>query len=503
MRLQWRGRLPSHPFRATTTLLLRIPRLDRLVSSPLSSGRPVYRSVEHSCQPPPHLRPLLLLRSSPQRDCAPQISSRKLPKAGGCTCLSASFLLLADFPHGAAAGPCGRSALAMAGTQQQGTGSATPAAAPPPAPTTVPAPEGWVRPWSPGLLSPEELEQYWRDGFVVKNNVFKPEELRPVMEAIDRMVDELAQRLLAAGRITDPCAGASFHTRLAQLERHYPHASVLLHKQGKLPDAFAQLWAHPRLLSAARQLLGEDVGGHPVWNLRCKTPQQEQATVPWHQDTAYLGRECWDVLQVTAWIPLVNATRRNGCMQVVRGGHRSGKTAPHTGCAGGTWYLSMDEAAVQRELGVDLQRDAETCEVPLGGVLFLNNLVPHRSLNNLSGEIRWSLDLRWQKLDLPNGFYGLKPCIRMCQAGQPGYQIDWAAWAAIDRQVLQKTGSPPAGGGAQQEAAGQDEGEGSAGGGGEDLDDTIVGPWMDSWPLTHSNRHVEAWLAGKRAITKA
>lgn len=26
-----------------------------------------------------------------------------------------------------------------------------------------------------------------------------------------------------------------------------------------------------------------DIAGHPVWNLRAKTPQQEQATVPWHQ----------------------------------------------------------------------------------------------------------------------------------------------------------------------------------------------------------------------------
>lgn len=381
----------------------------------------------------------------------------------------------------------------MSESDQQGspTGAATPAF--PPAPSTLPAPEGWVRPWTPGLLTPEELEQYWRDGFVVKRDVFTSQELRPVMDAIDRMVDELAQRLLAEGRITDTCPGADFHTRLTQLERQYPHASVLLHKQGKLPQAFASLWAHPRLLSAARQLLGDDVGGHPVWNLRCKTPQQEQATVPWHQDTAYLDRDCWRVLQVTAWIPLVDANQRNGCMQVVRGGHRSGKTAPHTGCAGGTWYLSMDEAAAQRDLGVDLQRDAVTCEVPLGGVLFLNNIVPHRSLDNLSSEIRWSLDLRWQHPDLPNGFYGLKPCIRMCAAGQPDFQIDWAAWAAIDRQVLQKTGGATAAAGAQQEGPG----------GADQADDVIVGPWMDSWPLTHSNRHVEAWLAGKRATTKA
>lgn len=69
-------------------------------------------------------------------------------------------------------------------------------------------------------------------------------------------------------------------------------------------------------------------------------------------------------------------------------------------------------------------------------------------------------------------------------------------------QVLQKTGGEPAAAGGQQEAAGR-AGEGSAGGRSAPDDDVIVGPWMDSWPLTHSNRHVEAWLAGKRATTKA
>jgi hypothetical protein len=30
----------------------------------------------------------------------------------------------------------------------------------------------------------------------------------------------------------------------------------------------------------------------------------------------------------------------------------------------------------------------------MGHVLFLNNLVPHRSLSNISKDTRWSLDLR-------------------------------------------------------------------------------------------------------------
>ncbi len=55
------------------------------------------------------------------------------------------------------------------------------------------------------------------------------------------------------------------------------------------------------------------------------------------QDNGYLHPESWEVLQVTAWIPLLHATKRNGCMQVVKGGHRAGKTCKHSCCVGGTW----------------------------------------------------------------------------------------------------------------------------------------------------------------------
>ncbi len=40
--------------------------------------------------------------------------------------------------------------------------------------------------------------------------------------------------------------------------------------------------------------------------------------------------------------------------------------------------------------------------VPLGGVLFMTNLTPHRSLENRTDVVRWSIDLRYQSADLPN-----------------------------------------------------------------------------------------------------
>ena len=56
--------------------------------------------------------------------------------------------------------------------------------------------------------------------------------------------------------------------------------------------------------------------GHPVWNLRTKTPKNEQTTVPWHQDNAYLDPSGLHTLMPTAWIPLLDANMENGCMQV-------------------------------------------------------------------------------------------------------------------------------------------------------------------------------------------
>lgn len=38
----------------------------------------------------------------------------------------------------------------------------------------------------------------------------------------------------------------------------------------------------------------------------------------------------------------------------------------------------MDIEDAKASLGVDEESDLVTCEVPQGGVLFLNNLIPHR-----------------------------------------------------------------------------------------------------------------------------
>ena len=60
----------------------------------------------------------------------------------------------------------------------------------------------------------------------------------------------------------------------------------------------------------------------------------------------------------------------------------------------------------------------------------------HFSLNNLSQDVRWSMDLRWQRADKKPGFYGLKEGIKL-RSADPNFKIDWELFDAIDRNKKQ------------------------------------------------------------------
>ncbi|XP_034325415.2 phytanoyl-CoA dioxygenase domain-containing protein 1 [Magallana gigas] len=332
-----------------------------------------------------------------------------------------------------------------------------------------------IREKKPGQLPDETIRKFFEDGYVMVENFFTKEELEPCRVAIEKFVDQLAQKLHGAGKIKDLYKEYGFFERLSKIEEEFPGANIILHKYGVLPQAFKNLWTNDRLLNVVEQLIGPDIAGHPVWNLRTKTPQNEATTVPWHQDSAYLDRDSYTVLQPTAWIPLLDTDQQNGCMQVAHRGHKTGKVATHQCCYGNTWYVMLEEKEMAKSLGIDLEKDIITCPVPYGGMLLLNNMIPHRSLPNLSKQIRWSLDLRWQKPEKPAGFYGIREHLLFRTSRDPGYKIDWSSFEGDNRWDIQKEYVndldvlPNA----------ED----------KDFDTTIQGPWMKKWDLVNHNTH--------------
>lgn len=130
--------------------------------------------------------------------------------------------------------------------------------------------------------------------------------------------------------------------------------------------------------------------------------------------------------------------------------------------------------------------------------------------------MRWSLDLRWQNPDQPSGAFGLKQLIPMTAAAaevmkQDGvradegvaatastsdckFEIPWEGWTAQSRQVA----APAQHGAASSMLATDNQADIDRGLEEPDLCPIIVGPWLDTWEVTHESKHTRAWKAMKQ-----
>ena len=276
------------------------------------------------------------------------------------------------------------------------------------------------------MITEEQIKQYHKEGYTIVENVFEENELDPVLNEFEEIVNEFAERAFLNQKIKRKYENENVFKRLAKIESEFQGSSVLIHHKGELKPNLAKLWGSRNLLDIVENWVGPDISGHPVWNIRSKTPNTVRMTVPWHQDSAYLVEGAEKTIQPAAWIPFLDVNKKNGCMQVVKGGHKSGKVFNHKleskARVKDSWYLYIDDAEINQD-------DIVTCEMKKGSVLFLHQLVPHRSLENYSDEVRWSVDLRFQNPLDEAGFHtGLVAPIIMRKASDPDYLPDWDSW---------------------------------------------------------------------------
>lgn len=89
------------------------------------------------------------------------------------------------------------------------------------------------------------------------------------------------------------------------------------------------------------------------------------------------------------WFPMVDAGADIGALQVIPGSHKIGLQASSTsGYQGGITVELKDEDFVQTEFNV-------------GDILIFSAFLIHQSGNNITNNIRWSVQLRYNNLDEP------------------------------------------------------------------------------------------------------
>lgn len=258
-------------------------------------------------------------------------------------------------------------------------------------------------------LTLQQVQFFHEEGYLIAPNVFAPAELEPLRQALHQAVRKKARELKAAGKLKNLHARLDFDHQLAAIHRDSAENGVALirYLEGlrgggfHAPEMFDVI-AHPKLLAAVSALLGtKEIVASSVYRVRPKLPKLGRGDVPWHQDSGYFAAHCDKDLIITCWIPLVDATVGNGCMQILPRTHRGEVATHHTG--GNSGFLVIKDQDLP-----DDPRCAITAACPRGGVVFMTNRTPHCSTPNYSSHIRWSIDLRFQSVGAPSNV-GLWP----------------------------------------------------------------------------------------------
>lgn len=214
------------------------------------------------------------------------------------------------------------------------------------------------------ILSPQQLDEYQRDGFTVVPGLLTSPE-----------VDHFRNR--ARSELRGESAGG---TAMVKGDREGNETLLRLWNEAG-DDLYGFVARDERLVTAARQILGPDVYLYSH-KMTMKEPRRGGAW-EWHQDFGYwYQNKCLAPEMLSIWVALDRSTRTNGCLQVLRGSHTLGR---------------LDHLRVNDQTVVD-QEYLEAAEQrfplfavemePGDGLVFHCNLL-HRSDANTSDDPRW------------------------------------------------------------------------------------------------------------------
>lgn len=243
-------------------------------------------------------------------------------------------------------------------------------------------------------LNEAQIHDFHEYGYLLIEDALAPEDLNPLINEFETIVDEGAAQLYADGEIDSEFKSDGFDTRLAKITEQSNAVFQRVFSGVYTGPALFDLLINPKLLDIAESLVGPEIMCHPAYRVRPKLPEHERTLVPWHQDAGYMEPKCDSVLQLTIWIPLIDATVENGCLEVIPHAHRDGV------------FQHRHSERFYLEIPDDKLPDVDPIVVPVkfGSVLLLTNLTPHRSIPNVSNQVRWSVDSRYQDAAQPTGY---------------------------------------------------------------------------------------------------
>ncbi|MCF7759168.1 MAG: phytanoyl-CoA dioxygenase family protein [Cephaloticoccus sp.] len=257
-------------------------------------------------------------------------------------------------------------------------------------------------------LTPQQVSFSHDEGFLIIPDLFNPVALEPLRHELHNEINRKAREFQAKGQLSELHEEEGLDRQISAIYRDAKEcgAALVQHLIGERGGAFLSpemfnLIINRKLIQIISSLLGSEEIVASAHRLRPKLPHLGSGDVPWHQDGGYLAEHCDDHLIITCWVPLVDATRENGCMEILPRTHLAGVVRHHAGGNAGFLVIKAEDLPTDPSQAI-----IATC--PRGGAVFMTNRTPHCSTPNISDHIRWSVDLRYKSADVPSNV-GIKP----------------------------------------------------------------------------------------------
>jgi ectoine hydroxylase-related dioxygenase (phytanoyl-CoA dioxygenase family) len=223
------------------------------------------------------------------------------------------------------------------------------------------------------MLSQEQIEQFWHDGYLVAENAVTPDQLAALRRELADWVEESRGHTTPFGPPT-----IDGRPRFDMGEEHSAAHPALrrVNNPSDVSAAYRDVMENAAMVDMVADLIGPDVKFHHC-KINVKLPSSK-TEVGYHQDFAYTPHTNDDI--VTALLMLDDMTLENGCLTVVPGSHRG---PLHSLFANGKFIGSIGAEAAAR---------LRPAEVPItgaaGSVCLMHTRLVHGSDANRSAQPR-------------------------------------------------------------------------------------------------------------------
>jgi len=247
-------------------------------------------------------------------------------------------------------------------------------------------------------LSRQELAQYAADGYCIRADIFPPEHIQELIDAI-QLATERAHALSATGT-TYTLDGKRF-VDVGCITLQYEHQEGsdelrVIEPVNELNRRLDALFDDPRLARPMQQLVGSHALAAWTAKLNLKPPRTGSG-FGWHQDSPYWVHASRHVDRLpNVYIALDDASEQNGCLSVIRASHKLGCLP---GTADDTQLGGFFTDPTQFELS-----DRVALALTAGSIAFFDPHLVHGSDNNPTDKPRRALIYTYQ----PGGHAALK-----------------------------------------------------------------------------------------------